>query len=333
MNVWAHRVGNFKPTGGGEWNETLKFNALGDLLKQFKNKNIAKGQVQKLGIVAHGDAGGLVQLDADLTLHTIGQFSEDLRALQDYLGINARVIFYSCIAAMGPEGSGLLNELSGKFFPGRHLIGFERYGLVPQEALQIPTGEVPCSTGRRGPQGSTADCDPSPTLGLVLDPRKKAEHLLSEYSIYAKWSHQGQVIKIPYSEIQQNVAPGPRVIYGGAALVKALLEGSTEIDYIAMKIAHNPTNEVQRLYLDVQRYGFRDGPPAYNVKELTSDVWKALPPHYGPAHSFEKEVIVAVYKKKSIPKYKCAWNLCPTHRNVQDICPQFANRFPNGPLS
>src|ERR1700722_4289460 len=97
-----------------------------------------------------------------------------------------------------------------------------------------------------------------------------------------------------------------------------------------MKMAHNPTRDVQRLYIDVQQHGFRPGP---KLRELTSDLWDKLPTQYGPVHSFEKEVVVAVYKKMTILRYKCAWDLCPTHQKVQDICPQFANRFTNGPLS
>jgi hypothetical protein len=335
MKVWAHHIGNFKPQKDSEWNETLKFDTLTDLVQQFKEKNIARGGIHKLAIVAHGDTGGLVQLtEGDLTRQTIGTFSKVLPAIQDYLWTNARVIFYSCIAAEGTEGSWLLNDLSNSYFPGRHLIGFEKYGLVPKEGTPIATGDVACSAGRVGGNGGPIfPCEPSPTLGLVLDPRKKREQFLSEYSIYAKWSYRGELIKIPFSEVQQNVAPEPKVIYGGKALLDALRKESQEIQYIAMKIARNPTNEVQNLFVEVQRYGFRPGPPEAKVRELTSQVWGALPQQYGPARSFEKETVVAVYKKQRIMRYRCAWNFCPSHAAVQDICPKFASRFPNGPLS
>jgi hypothetical protein len=58
MNIWAHRVDNFIPQNGGEWDATLKFDKLGDLLQQFSHKKIPKGQVRKLAIVAHGNTRG-----------------------------------------------------------------------------------------------------------------------------------------------------------------------------------------------------------------------------------------------------------------------------------
>jgi hypothetical protein len=66
--------------------------------------------------------------DHPLTLQTIGPFRNDLLTLGDYLWTNARLIFYSCIAGKGQQGSGPLNELSRNYFDGRHVIGFEMYG-------------------------------------------------------------------------------------------------------------------------------------------------------------------------------------------------------------
>ena len=104
IHVWAYRVGKFR-TKGGEWTHSIPFTTLPDLVAQLVKANIPKGKVRKLAIFAHGDRRGLVELhEGELTSSTAANYSKDLQAVRDYLCDDARLIFYSCVAAQGKPG-------------------------------------------------------------------------------------------------------------------------------------------------------------------------------------------------------------------------------------
>jgi hypothetical protein len=335
VNVWAYRVGQFT-SQGGEWDHSVNFDTLPDIVDRLNKAKIAKGQVKKLAIVAHGDSGGLVQLqEGNLTAETAGNFSKDLQAIRDYLWVNARLIFYSCIAAQGKGGSKLLNTLSGAHFPGRHVIGFERFGVISTTPPVEAPGQMRCSLSNlkfSGPN-PVAYCSPTATLKPVSDPKRLTEQFLSEYSIYAKWSYNGQIIKLPHDEITtKKVLEEAKVICGPKAVELALKDPRqrAEIDYIAIKTT-NPSPDIQRLFTLVQQapYNFKWGKPEWRLREL--DLTK-LPRPSGKAAPPRHEVIVAVTKEKYVNKYRCAWGHCPGHEQVKDYCEHGVAHIPNNPL-
>jgi len=331
-NVWAYRLnqGFVFDAWGGEWNLSVGFTTLPNLVEQLKKATIAKGQLRKLAVVVHGDSGGLLQLqEGNLTASTAGRYSKDLQAIRDYLWTNARVIFYSCIAGRGEGGTALLKELSKKYFPGRHVIGFERFGKISDARLATVGGQAP---GAMWCGKSTVPTDPGCDPPSVVD--KPTSQILSEYSIYAKWSYRGEIIKKPHDEIvQEIVLENARVIPGPREVEQALKDPSTraKLNYIAIK-TKDPSDEIQRLFNDVQKppYRFLWGAPAWKLRELDL---KKLPRTSGMAPLPANVAIVAVIEKKVTHKYKCAWKDCQGHKEVQQYCRPFVEGIPNGPLS
>lgn len=129
--VWAAindpTVGTFRESTTTGWSHLFYFDTLSDLLIKMK-QNRLRGKVDILGIVAHGDAGGLVNLGSPLTPETIDEFRNPLHTLRWYLKPQATVAFYSCVAAIGEGGSKLLAEVS-RLLPGRYIVGFTVWGI------------------------------------------------------------------------------------------------------------------------------------------------------------------------------------------------------------
>jgi hypothetical protein len=135
-------------------------------------------------IVAHGDAGGVVQLDRNLTSKTVASFGSELSALSGYLTTHAHLVFVSCIAAVGPEGDVLLTEVS-KYLPNRHVVGFTINGGMAQEGLPAMPGQVlEAENSQRGM--------PAKLL--------KGLPMLTEYSYFSKWARNGAITRIPAQE-------------------------------------------------------------------------------------------------------------------------------------
>ena len=63
----------------GSWDHLIDFTSLGDLAGQLKRLNAL--QIDKLGIVAHGNQPGLVLLDRDLTPESAPSFNSEFSAL------------------------------------------------------------------------------------------------------------------------------------------------------------------------------------------------------------------------------------------------------------
>lgn len=79
--VWAYRIDTFDwkndATKTG-WSHAFKFTGLSDLITQLRNARPSiSGQITKLGIVAHGNQAGLVQLDRDLTVESLSTFRKE----------------------------------------------------------------------------------------------------------------------------------------------------------------------------------------------------------------------------------------------------------------
>jgi hypothetical protein len=175
--VWAARIGNWHSDTSSGWSHNLGFNALSDLLTTLGDEGL-RGRVNRLGIVAHGDVGGLVQLDRNLTVSTLSSFSRELNALKDYLTLNAMLIFYACVAGRAEPGTRLLRELS-QILEGRTIVGFNVYGCYsphPSVPGQMRSSLMPsCSTGSTGGP-------------------------MSPWNEHAKWAYQGWIARWPYDE-------------------------------------------------------------------------------------------------------------------------------------
>jgi Domain of unknown function (DUF4347) len=181
--VWAFRVGNFVQDSSSGWSYSIRFNSLKELIEALREKKLS-GQVETLAIVAHGDAAGLVQLDRDLNRSTIGSFGNALTNLNDFLMPHGKLIFVSCLAALGQEGTELLIGIS-KYLPNRHIIGFTINGGMAQEGLPTLPGQVlEAENFMRGM------------------PAKLLKELptLTEYSNFSKWARNGYITKIPLQE-------------------------------------------------------------------------------------------------------------------------------------
>jgi hypothetical protein len=275
-----------------------------------------------------------VQLrEGELTASTAKLYEKDFRAIRAYLSANARLIFYSCVAGQGRRGSALLNELSHNHFPGRHVIGFERFGVI--SGMGQAAGEMWCADSTAvsaNPAARVSFCSPTATLKPVSNQAKKTEQILSEYSIYAKWSYNGDIIKLPYDEINRRIESVARVICGPKEVERKLKDPveRAQIDHIAIKTA-NPTRDIQRLFTLLQEspYNFKWG---VGLRELTAGELSKLPRVPGKSVAPSPEGIVAFYKKKVTWKYKCANPDCRSHGDVKDYCTQFVKAIPNGPL-
>ena len=348
VNVWAYRTEKLGTTFkvAGEWNQVVEFDTLADLLDKFKKANLSSGQVGKLGIVAHGDAPGIVQLKPkELSTKTAHQYAGDFAGLCNYLSKNARVIFYSCIAGASTGGSFLLNELSKKHFPYRHVIGFERHGAPGVNAGE-PAGTIRCSTGGMPPYLINS-CEPTATMKPVTDRRRKDEQILNEYSIYAKWSYDGKIIKLPYDERIVHINSIPEVRCGPGAVEQAVNDPEThkKINYIAIRTERPPAlpETLVNLYGRLISRGFtfsktREWVPSKDPDLLTKrfvefspEDAKLVRAHHGILRPHEE--IVAVFKTEPATKYKCSSRSCPgLHLNFTDTCDNSVALIPNGPF-
>lgn len=183
QKVWAWRVGNFPSDSSSGWTQSIHFKALEDLVDTLEKKKLRR-QVDTLAIVAHGDAGGLVQLDRNLTPGTLASFGETLTAMDGYFGDwGGKLLFVSCIAALGKDGDDLLTGLS-KYLPNVHVIGFTINGAMVESYPNLP-GQV--YEGQNFMSGMNAK------LMKALPP-------LTEYSPFSKWARNGYITKIPYEE-------------------------------------------------------------------------------------------------------------------------------------
>jgi len=184
-NVWAFRAGNFVDKGNG-WDQVIPFSSLADINKRLADSKL-NGGVARLGIVAHGDAPGQVQLEGGpLTPETIAKYTIDLLALQAFLKSNGKLIFVSCIAAKDQAGSRLLTGLS-KILTNRYVIGFEIFGGF-NRYFSAP-GDV-----YEDPHGSSSGAPLEKQTNLIR---------LTEASIYSKWALNGAIIRLPLSEVSK----------------------------------------------------------------------------------------------------------------------------------
>jgi hypothetical protein len=127
-----------------------------------------------MAIVAHGDVAGSVQMSPPLTHNTVAAFSQELKALRNYLKPGAPLMFLACQCAGGPNGDRLLQGISA-VVAGNPVIGFIC-------ANQVAPGAA----------GGFKVFAPMP------DPKLDRN---DEWSPWAKWSTFGTITRQPLYEL------------------------------------------------------------------------------------------------------------------------------------
>lgn len=174
--IWAFRsnTGKWGPNGANGWDRPFESNSLQELVDGLKARKL-EGQIEKLAIVAHGDAPGVVQLLPELTPENLSGVKAQVSQLSTFLKPNGKLLFESCIAGDGEPGTKLLTEIS-KLLPNVYVIGFEITGgrspwpEAPGHLYEKPEG-MPTGTAPKNP--------------VWLD----------EYSKFAKWALNGEIIR------------------------------------------------------------------------------------------------------------------------------------------
>lgn len=133
-HVWVHRrTFAFTSTPANGWHSVYPFDTLRELVDVLRANNYEQRKISKLGICAHGDIGGLVQISSatNLTADNVDYMGIliYLNQLRDFLTADAMVVFVSCAAGQGSEGSRLLLRLS-RLWRNRTIIGFTTFGVI-----------------------------------------------------------------------------------------------------------------------------------------------------------------------------------------------------------
>lgn len=184
-NVWAFRIGNYKPNPAGGWTHAIRFSGLDDLIEKLKQASL-QGRLSKLVINAHGNKAGLIQLDHNLEIDNVTSFAEYFNKLSTFLIPNGMLLFHSCQAGGGAPGTLLLSRISSYMQPGQYIIGYSVSGQN--------SGSYPALAG-------DVFEAPNSMPDLPIELYKKGERRrLNENSIYAKWAQNGRVIRLPLEE-------------------------------------------------------------------------------------------------------------------------------------
>jgi hypothetical protein len=209
--------------GQAGWDVAVPFSNLDDLAKKLSDglpmprafcgnffdncDSVQPGEIQRLAIMAHGDQGGIVAVsgvDAAgkavppiLNASNAASFHGTLHTIGLYTGTKSTIIFASCVAGQGDDGTRLLRAMSA-VWPGRAIVGFRTMGYRHPGPM-YRSGESCQESGVR---------DTDATAELFADVRK-LERMWgdfdkmpwqSEKSINAKVVRNGVVEKWPSDE-------------------------------------------------------------------------------------------------------------------------------------
>lgn len=314
--VWAAHFGKWTPKPNTGWSHFFIFSNLVQLTQQLSDaQSSLLGSVTKLGIVAHGDKPGIVELkpDPDLSATTADAFATEFGKLNKFLGPYARIIFYCCIAGADVAGTNLLCLLSHKYFPDRHVIGFDVFGRIAPEGFENEVGSVT----------ATADSDPKLNFNSNLPTGPNNNIHLSEYAWQAKWAFQGKIIKTTITEENQT-SRSVQTFLGPKAIQKVLAgypKNGDTLHYISIQKDRAKDHQLRQL-LDV--IAAKINTRSQLRFESEHDIFKAAKTHH-------HDGAIAVIEVKT-SALRCANPQCPTHHLVTDFCEAFARQFPNGPL-
>lgn len=230
-NVWTHKVGDFSlyyAPKDSEWTHVFKIESLDDLLRELQDERL-HGRINKLVIVAHGDLGGQVLLNPEINHKNIERFKEQFTLLKNFLRPSGRLVFMSCEAGAGKDGTFFLSRVSS-FLSGPHVIGFTIKGEVRARGApgDIYEGRR-IMTGMSGTQG-------------------KGAGKMTEDSAWSKWARNGKIIRMG--------------LWGELSATKGLWDVTTAIvnDRVVSKyVGSQLTIESDHLKLAKRRKSFFEG--------------------------------------------------------------------------
>ncbi len=124
-----------------------------------------------------------MRLGRALTFNSISKFRMELNNLRLYLTLDAKIVFYSCIAGAGTQGDQLLRGLSRQL-PGRTVIGFIVKGETDAGELLSHLSAQSPGRVREAPHGKGSG-------------RPGKVGLLTPWSGYAKWARDGVIVRQP----------------------------------------------------------------------------------------------------------------------------------------
>ncbi len=141
--VWAYAAGEWSHRGANGFTHVIRIRGLEDLVAELRWRASRWGAIERLGIVAHGDADGVVRLQPTvLNPHTARtRLASELDKLSRHLAPDAVVTFYACVAGAGLQGTALLVAVSERL-PGRTVVGFEVMGEIAASGLPNTAGRV-----------------------------------------------------------------------------------------------------------------------------------------------------------------------------------------------
>ncbi len=330
-HVWAHRKGYWSDElSGTGWTHHVSFGTLRDIAQQLSSARFQKASVYRLAIVTHGPQGGQVELDDGvLEANTVARYTPDLALLRPYLMRPARIIFGSCLAGLGKDGTALLTILSRDVFPGCHVIGFEKFGYVGVVTMEPTTvGQIACvGSGDKAADGSVDTCNP-PAQGTPMNPMQGG-NILNEYSWYAKWGWKGKIIKLPLSEQSKPGSTEYPTVFGVRAVAEAVRQPNSyrEIAYVA--VLEGMRIEGTSLGNLLYQKNFTGAQGAWKLRKLPQAELTRL------AHTSAHQGIVAVgatITGGGNVVYRCAaGDACPTHKRRGEFCFDFVKNIEYGP--
>lgn len=111
----------------GPYRKAVAISSMGSIVSAL---NDFGSKASTLGILAHGDAGGTVELgDEVLTVWTLDSFKSKFDDINAGLRDDATVYIYGCLSGAGQNGSVLLKEIS-KMLPHKKIVGFNVLVIV-----------------------------------------------------------------------------------------------------------------------------------------------------------------------------------------------------------
>ena len=171
-------------------------------------------------------------------------------------------------------------------------------------------------------------CKPAAVHDKPENPKTHDESILSEYAIYAKWSYNGAIIKLPIDEVE--VFTEPRCVVGQKA-VMLLLKDAGEREAIEFVAISKRAPGADFLWNVLQQPPYRFSPATGSPKLRILDEVSLR--RIRQARAAVRVVdVVAFYKKKQQTWYRCASRTCRGHEKHWEYCEEFAKGFPNGPL-
>ncbi|KIT14897.1 DUF4347 domain-containing protein [Jannaschia aquimarina] len=178
------------------WSHTIHHHGFYNLTRQMAERNLERS-VTRLGIVAHGDTSGVIQLGRvspdrperdpqeqrrNLTVLTLDSFAKEIGDLQDFLTARAELIFYSCAAGAQAAGDRLLEGIS-RLLPGRTVVGFTVYAAGASS--NDLSGLSPMTPGAL-----------FPSMGL-RGMRIEGHGTVDPHDVFAKWARDGRIVRRP----------------------------------------------------------------------------------------------------------------------------------------